>query len=165
MNVLIIAEHNGTELNPSVLNTITAGKQLGEVDVLVAGRQCQIVAETTAKIDGVEKVLLADAEHLNHQLAEELSPLIVNLADNYDYILTPATNFGKNLSPRVAALLDVAQISDITSIISADTFVRPIYAGNAMATVQSHDAKKVITVRTVNFDAAKLDCFDIILSS
>lgn len=154
MSVLVIAEHNNSDLNPSTLNTITAGTELGTVDVLVAGDNCDSVASAAASIAGVNKVLQASASHYAHALAEELAPLIVGLAENYDYVLTPATNFGKNLSPRVAALLDVAQISDITDVVSADTFKRPIYAGNAIATVQAHDAKKVITVRTVSFDAA-----------
>ena len=154
MNVLVIAEHNNNDLNPSTLNTITAGKELGDVDVLVAGTNCDSIVSTTANVQGVNKVLHADAEHYAHSLAEELTPLIVNLAKNYDYVLSPATNFGKNLTPRIAALLDVAQISDITKIVSADTFVRPIYAGNALATIQAHDDKKVLTIRTVSFEAA-----------
>lgn len=154
MSVLIIAEHNNSQLNPSTLNTITAGAELGEVDVLVAGENCGDVANAVAAINGVNKVLHADAGHYANLLAEELTPLVLGLADNYEHILAPATNFGKNLSPRIAALLDVAQISDITEIISSDTFVRPIYAGNAMATVQALHAKKVITIRTVSFDAA-----------
>lgn len=157
MKVLIIAEHNGFELNSTILNTVTAGKQLGSVDVLIAGSECEAIAQTVANIENVEKVLLAEAEHYRYLLAEEIAPLVARLAEQYDYILAPATNFGKNLSPRIAALLDVAQISDITSIVSADTFVRPIYAGNAMATVQLHDAKKVITIRAVSFDAAAFE--------
>lgn len=154
MSVLIIAEHDNNELNPSTLNTITAGVALGDVDVLVAGENCGDVANAVAAINGVNKVLHADASHYAHHLAEELTPLVVGLSDSYEHILAPATNFGKNLAPRVAALLDVAQISDITEIVSNDTFIRPIYAGNAMATVQALHAKKVITIRTVNFEAA-----------
>ncbi len=154
MSVLIIAEHNNNELNPSTLNTITAGIKLGDVDVLVAGENCTDVADAVASINGVNKVLHADAAHYHHQLAEELTPLITTLAENYEHILAPATNFGKNLAPRVAALLDVAQISDITGIVSNDTFIRPIYAGNALATVQALHAKKVITIRTVSFETA-----------
>ena len=154
MSVLIIAEHNNNELNPSTLNTITAGTKLGDVDVLVAGDNCSDVVNAVASINGVNKVLHADAPHYNHHLAEELTPLVVRLADDYEHILAPATNFGKNLAPRVAALLDVAQISDITGIVSNDTFIRPIYAGNALATVQALHAKKVITIRTVSFETA-----------
>ena len=157
MSVLIIAEHNNSELNASTLNTITAGLELASdgVDVLVAGENCADVASAVANIKGVNKVLQSEAAHYANQLAEELTPLVVELAANYEYILAPATNYGKNLAPRVAALLDVAQISDIISIESANTFVRPIYAGNALATVEAHDEKKVITVRTVSFEAAK----------
>lgn len=154
MNVLVIAEHNNSELNPSTLNTITAGSELGTVDVLVAGQDCSSVADAAAAAGGVNKVLLADAEHYQHRLAEELAPLIAANAAAYDYVLAPATTFGKNLLPRLAALLDVSQISDIISIESADTFVRPIYAGNALATVQSHDDKKLLTIRPVSFEAA-----------
>jgi len=156
MTVLLIAEHNNTALNASVLNTVTAASQLGDVTVLVAGNNCADVANAAANVAGVNKVLHVEGEQYANLLAEELTPLIVSLATDYDYVLTPATNFGKNLSPRVAALLDVAQVSDITEIVSADTFVRPIYAGNAMATVKSNDAKKVLTVRTVSFDAAAI---------
>lgn len=156
MSVLIIAEHNNSKLNPSTLNTISAGIELSHsgVDVLVAGENCSNVARIVANINGVNKVLHADATHYANQLAEEITPLVINLADAYEFILAPANNFGKNLAPRIAALLDVAQISDIISIVSNDTFVRPIYAGNALATVQAHDAKKVLTVRTVSFEAA-----------
>ena len=154
MKVLVIAEHNNSELNPSTLNTITAGTQLGDVDVLIAGENCDAVASAATNIIGVQKVLHTDAPHYAHAIAEELAPLAVNLAENYDYVIAPSTNFGKNLTPRIAALLDVAQISDITNIVSTDTFERPIYAGNAIATVQSHDAKKVLTIRTVSFESA-----------
>lgn len=156
MKVLVIAEHNNTELNPSTLNTVTAGTQLGEVDVLIAGNNSSSVASAAAQVSGVHKVLHAEAEHYAQTLAEELAPLAIDLAADYDYVIAPATNFGKNLMPRVAALLDVAQISDITEILSADTFARPIYAGNAIATVQAHDNKKVLTIRTVSFDSASL---------
>ncbi len=156
MKVLVIAEHNNTELNPSTLNTVTAGTQLGEVDVLIAGNNSSSVASAAAQVSGVHKVLHAEAEHYAQTLAEELAPLAIDLAADYDYVIAPATNFGKNLMPRVAALLDVAQISDITKILSADTFARPIYAGNAIATVQAHDNKKVLTIRTVSFDSASL---------
>jgi len=155
MTILVIAEHNNAELNPATFNTITAAAELGEITVLVAGHNCEEVAKSAATINGVAKVLHADAEHYANLLAEEVVPLVAQLADDYEYILASSSNFGKNLCPRIAALLDVAQISDITSIVAPDTFTRPIYAGNAIATVQSHDNKKVITVRSVSFDAAE----------
>ena len=154
MSVLVIAEHDNAELKPATLNTVAAAAQLGDVDILVAGENCNAVANTAAKIAGVGRVLKADALALKTGLAENIAPLIVHLSSNYSHILAPATTNGKNIMPRVAALLDVAQISEITSVVSADTFVRPIYAGNAMATVQSADAIKIITVRTTGFDAA-----------
>jgi electron transfer flavoprotein alpha subunit len=154
MSVLVIAEHDNAELKPATLNTVAAAAQLGDVDILVAGENCNAVANTAAKIAGVGKVLKADSSALKTGLAENVAPLIVQLSSRYSHILAPATTNGKNIMPRVAALLDVAQISEITSVVSADTFVRPIYAGNAMATVQSADAIKIITVRTTGFDAA-----------
>ena len=154
MSVLVIAEHDNAELKPATLNTVAAAAQLGDVDILVAGENCNAVANTAAKIAGVGRVLKADASALKTGLAENVAPLIVQLSSGYSHILAPATTNGKNIMPRVAALLDVAQISEITSVVSADTFVRPIYAGNAMATVQSSDAIKIITVRTTGFDAA-----------
>ena len=157
MNVLVIAEHNNSELNPSTLNTMTAGSQLGEVDILIAGENSSAVASAAAQVSGVKKVLHAEAAHYAQILAEELTPLAIKLAADYDYVIAPATNFGKNLMPRIAALLDVAQISDITEILSADTFARPIYAGNAIATIQAHDNKKVLTIRTVSFAAAETE--------
>ncbi|MDJ0935990.1 MAG: FAD-binding protein [Kiloniellales bacterium] len=155
MSILVIAEHDNAELKPSTLHTVTAAGELGgEIHVLVAGQGSAGVAETAAKVAGVAKVLHAEAEAYEHQLAENLAPLIVKLAGGYGHVLAPATTFGKNVMPRAAALLDVQQISDISGIESPDTFVRPIYAGNAMATVQSTDAIKVITVRSTAFDAA-----------
>jgi len=154
MSVLVIAEHDNAELKPATLNTVAAAVQLGDVDILVAGENCNAVANTAAKIAGVGRVLKADALALKTGLAENVAPLIVQLSSGYSHILAPATTNGKNIMPRVAALLDVAQISEITSVVSADTFVRPIYAGNAMATVQSDDAIKIITVRTTGFDTA-----------
>jgi len=154
MSVLVIAEHDNQRLKSATLNTITAALQLDKiVVVLVAGRNCRSAADSVAAIAGVGKVLLADAAHYEHPLAEELAPLVVAVAKDASHILAPASTFGKNLLPRVAALLDVAAISDITRIISPDTFVRPIYAGNAMVTVQSSDPVKVITIRTTAFDA------------
>lgn len=154
MSILVLAEHDNLELKGATLNTVAAAKAIGgDITVLVAGEGCAAVAEASAKIDGVAKVLLADNAAYGHQLAENVSALITEVASTYDYVLAAATTTGKNVLPRVAALLDVAQISDIISVESADTFKRPIYAGNVIATVQSGDAKKVITVRTTGFDA------------
>ena len=155
MAALVIAEHDNASLKGATLNTITAAAQAGgEVHVLVAGAGCGAAAQAAAQAAGVSKVLVADAPHLGAQLAENVAAQIVAVAGGYSHILAPATAHGKNVMPRVAAMLDVAQISDITSVESPDTFVRPIYAGNALATVQSADAVKVITVRTTGFDAA-----------
>lgn len=157
MTTLVIADHDNSSLKDSTLNTVTAATQLGEVHVLIAGSGCSAAADAAAKVAGVAKVLVADSADYAHPLAETMAPLIVKLADGYDAILVAATTSGKNFMPRVAALLDVAQISDIISVESADTFKRPIYAGNAIATVQSSDAKKLITVRTTAFAAAATD--------
>lgn len=155
MSVLIIAEHDNSELKAATLNTITAATRLGDdLHLLVAGSGCQSVADAAAAIPGVSKVLLTDAPDYEHVLAENMAELVLSIAANYSHILAPATTDGKNFLPRVAARLNVAQISDIVSIESEDTFVRPIYAGNAMATVQSIDAIKLITVRGTAFDAA-----------
>lgn len=154
MSVLVIAEHDNSELKEGTLNAITAATQLGDVTVLVAGHNSQAVADAAAQVAGVAKVLHSDAAHYENGIAEELTPLLVSAAADFDYIVTAATTFGKNVLPRVAALLDVAQISDVTAIESADTFVHPIYAGNALEMVQSSDAKKVLTVRTTAFEAA-----------
>ena len=154
MSVLVIAEHDNSELKEGTLNAITAATQLGDVTVLVAGHNSQAVADAAAQVAGVAKVLHSDAAHYENGIAEELTPLLVSAAAGFDYIVTAATTFGKNVLPRVAALLDVAQISDVTAIESADTFVHPIYAGNALEMVQSSDAKKVLTVRTTAFEAA-----------
>jgi len=154
MAILVIAEHDNQSLKAGTLNTVTAAAKLGEVHVLVAGHNAAAAADAAKNVAGVAKVLLADAAQYAHGLAESLSALVVDLAKGYSHVLAPATSFGKNLLPRVAALLDVAQISEITAIESADTFVRPVYAGNVLATVQSADAIKVITVRTTAFDAA-----------
>ncbi|WP_419799379.1 MAG: electron transfer flavoprotein subunit alpha/FixB family protein [Terasakiella sp.] len=154
MSVLVIAEHDNASIKDATLSAVTAAKSLGDITVLVAGNGCQAAGDAAAKIDGVSKVLLADDAAYDHELAENMGTLVVSLAGDYSHILAPATTNGKNFMPRVAALLDVAQISDIVKVESADTFVRPIYAGNAMATVQSSDEKKVITVRTTGFDAA-----------
>ena len=155
MAVLLLAYHNNAALGYATIKTMGAAKALGgEVHVLVAGSQCGAVAEAAAKLDGVAKVLLADAPHLANGLAEEMSALIVPLMANYDALVAPATASGKNILPRVAALLDVMQISEIIKVISPDTFERPIYAGNAIQTVQSGAGKKVITVRATSFPAA-----------
>ena len=155
MAVLVVAEHDNSVLKDATFNTVTAAGELGgDVHVLVAGADCGAVAEAAAKVAGVTKVLKADAPAYAHPLAEALANLVTVLADGYDAILAPATTTGKNFMPRVAAALDVAQISEIIAVDSADTFKRPIYAGNAVQTVQSSDAKKIITVRTTAFAAA-----------
>lgn len=158
MALLVIAEHDNSELKPATLNTVSAAQEIGgDIELLIMGQDCGAVAESAAKITGVTKVLMADDAVLAKHLAENATPLLVDLAKNYSHVLAPATTFGKNLLPRVAALLDVAQISDISAVFSADTFERPIYAGNALAKVQSGDAIKVITVRTTKFEAASAD--------
>lgn len=155
MTSLVVADHDGTTLSPATLNAVTAAAAFGtSVDILVAGDSCQTVCDTAAGVAGVARVRLANNAAYDHLLAEAVAPLVVSLAPDYSEILFPATTTGKNLAPRVAALLDVAQISDVTEVISADTFVRPIYAGNAMATVQSADLIKVMTVRGTAFPAA-----------
>ncbi|RIK95114.1 MAG: electron transfer flavoprotein subunit alpha [Proteobacteria bacterium] len=155
MAALVLVEHDNKSLKDATLVTVTAAKALGgDVDVLVVGSSCQAVADAASQIAGVRKVLLVDDAANEHPLAETLSGILVKLAGGYDAVLAPATTTGKNVMPRVAARLDVAQISDITAVISPDTFERPIYAGNAIATVQSSDAKKVITVRGTAFDKA-----------
>ena len=155
MTALVIAEHDNASIKPATLNTVTAAAACGgDVHVLVAGHNAQAAAQQAAQIAGVAKVIHADADSLAHGLAENVAAQVLAIAGNYSHILFPATAGGKNVAPRVAAKLDVAQISDITKVVSADTFERPIYAGNAIATVQSSDATKVITVRTTGFDAA-----------
>ena len=155
MAILVVAEHDNSALKGSTLNTVSAAQKIGgAIHVLVAGSGCGAVAEAAAKIAGVEKVIAVDAPIYAHPLAENLAALLVGLAKQYSHVLAPATTNGKNVMPRVAALLDVAQLSDIIAVVSPDTFVRPIYAGNALATVQSSDAIKIITVRTTGFDAA-----------
>ena len=155
MPILVIAEHDHQSLKAATLNTVTAASKIGgDVHVLVAGSACNGAAQQAAQLQGVTSVKVADAAHYQSQTAENVAALILAQAAGYSHILAPATTFGKNILPRVAALLDVAQISEITAVESADTFVRPIYAGNALATVQSADAVKVITVRSTAFDAA-----------
>ncbi|TWG36730.1 electron transfer flavoprotein alpha subunit apoprotein [Acidovorax delafieldii] len=155
MSVLVIAEHDNASIKGATLNTVTAAVACGgDVHVLVAGHNAGAAAQAASKIAGVAKVIHADAPGLEHGLAENVAAQVLAIASNYSHILFPATASGKNVAPRVAAKLDVAQISDITKVIAADTFERPIYAGNAIATVQSQDAVKIITVRTTGFDAA-----------
>jgi electron transfer flavoprotein alpha subunit len=154
MAVLVVAEHDHKQIKKATLNTVAAAKKLGsDLHVLVAGHQAAGAAKAASQIPGVAKVLHADAPHLGEFLAENLSALVVSLAKNYSHVLAPATSTGKDVMPRAAALLDVQQISDISAIEDADTFVRPIYAGNALATIRSKDPLKLITVRTTAFDA------------
>jgi electron transfer flavoprotein alpha subunit len=154
VSILIIAEHDHRSVKPATLNTVAAAAKIGgELAVLVAGSGCDGAAKAAAAIAGVGKVLVADAPHYEAQLAEDLASLVAGLAGSHTHVLAPANSFGKNLAPRVAALLDVAQISDIVAVVSPDTFVRPIYAGSVLATVQSKDKIKVITVRATGFDA------------
>ena len=154
MSILLVAEHDNSELKADTLNAVTAASELGKVIVLIAGYNCASVANQAANICGVTKVIVADDVAFANSLAENISSLLVDLASGYSHLVAPATTSGKNIMPRVAALLDVPQISEITKVVDADTFVRPIYAGNAMATVKSADNPKVITVRCSAFDAA-----------
>ena len=171
MTTLVIAEHDNASIKSATRNTITAAAELGaEITLLVVGTDCQAAANEAASIAGVAKVLVADSAVYAHQLPEAVAPLIAQVASNFTHILAPATTTGKNLMPRVAALLDVAQISDIVTIKSTDTFVRPIYAGSALATVQSGDAIKVITVRTTAYaeaeaegDSASVEAIDTVI--
>lgn len=158
MSTLVVAEHDNQELKGATLNTVAAANAIGgDIDILVAGSNCGNVAEAASQVPGISKVLVADQETYKNSLAENLGNLVVELSEGYSHILAPATTNGKNFMPRVAAKLDVSQISDISSVISEDTFERPIYAGNCIATVQNSDSKKVITVRTTAFDAAQND--------
>ena len=155
MAILVIAEHDNKQLKPGVTNTITAAAAMGgDITVLVAGHQCGDAAQAAASVAGVSKVLLCDAPHYVGAGAENLAALVLSVADKYTHIVAPATGFGKNFMPRVAAMLDVQQISEISAVEAPDTFVRPIYAGNVLATVQSKDKIKVVTVRATGFDAA-----------
>ena len=153
MTILVIAEHDNTSIKAATLNTVAAASEVGgDIHVLIAGSNAQSAADSAAKISGVSKVLLADAPQLAEGLAENVEATVLNIAKDYSHIFLPATAYGKNIAPRIAAHLDVAQISDITAVVSADTFERPIYAGNAIATVQSEDPIKVVTVRATGFD-------------
>src|SRR3954470_7987161 len=159
MSVLVIAEHDNQTLKAATLNVVTAAREVADkagsdVHLLVVGTGCRAVADAAAQVAGVAKVLLADGPAYDHGLAENIAPLVVQLAANYSHVLAPATTSGKNIMPRVAALLDVMQISDISAVEGPDTFVRPIYAGNALATVQSKDKIKIITVRGTAFAPA-----------
>ncbi len=155
MSILVIAEHDNASLIGATLNTITAAQKIGaDIDLLVAGNSCQEAATAASQVVGINRVLHADDASLEGQLAENMADLVVSLASNYTHVLAAATTFGKNFMPRAAALLDVSQISEISEVVSADTFVRPVYAGNAMAKVQSSDSIKLITVRTTKFEAA-----------
>ena len=158
MKTLVIAEHDNASLKAATLNAVAAAGALGgDVDILVAGAGCGPAADAAAQVPGVSKVICADNSAYEHQLAENVSLLVAELGSEYDNLLAPSTANGKNIMPRVAALLDVGQISDILSVENADTFKRPIYAGNVIATVQSSDSKKVITVRTTAFDAVRAE--------
>ena len=155
MSVLLIAEHNNKEIRPFTLNAITAASQIDvDVHVLVAGNNCADVAKAVSEISLVKKVLHAEAEYYKTILAENFAPLVVKINENYSHIISSANTFGKNLMPRVAALLDTSQVSDIIKVVSPDTFIRPIYAGNAFATVKSSDSKKCVTIRPTSFDPA-----------
>ena len=157
MKTLVLVEHDGKAVKDATLAAVTAAAKLGEVDLLVAGKGVDAIAQAAAKIAGIGKVHVADGAHLEHQLAEDVAPVAAALMADHDAFLAPATTFGKNIAPRVAALLDVMQISEIMSVEGEDTFTRPIYAGNAIATVRSKDAKKVITVRGTAFEKAARD--------
>lgn len=154
MSVLLIAEHDHQSLKSATMNAVTAAAQLGDITVLVAGHNCGAAAAAAAKIAGIKKVLVADGAAYVHQAAENVAALIASIGRDYTHILAPATTTGKNMLPRVGALLDVQPLSDVSKIESADTFVRPIYAGNVFATIKSKDAIKVMTIRTTTFDAA-----------
>ncbi len=155
MAILLVAEHDNATVSDQTAKALSAALAIGsDVDILVAGKGAKAAADAAAKLKGARKVLLAESDELEHRLAEPTAALVVSLADGYDALVAPATTMGKNVMPRVAALLDVMQVSEIIEVVSADTFKRPIYAGNAIQTVQSTDAKKVITVRTASFQAA-----------
>ena len=156
MSILVIAEHDNNELKVATLNTVAAASEIGgDIEILIAGNECEDVANQAAQIPGVQKILLADKPAYANFLPENIGSLVAEIGSSYTHILTPATANGKNFLPRVAASLDVAQVSDISAVVSQDTFERPIYAGNCIATVQSTDSVKVITVRTTGFDACE----------
>ncbi|GAB2589360.1 electron transfer flavoprotein subunit alpha/FixB family protein [Nitrincola alkalisediminis] len=158
MAILLIAEHDNSVLKPATLHALTAAQEIGgEIDLLVVGAGCAAAADHASKVAGIRKVLLADHSVYDHEIAENVASLVVDVAHEYDYLIAPAVSNAKNFMPRVAALLDVGQISDVIKVESADTFQRPIYAGNAIATVQSLDPVKVLTIRATGFDAAPAD--------
>ena len=153
MTILVLAEHNNIDIKSSTLNTISAASQIDQdIDVLVTGYECEEIAKNISKCEKVSKVYLANNEKLKNPIAENIEPIVVSLVNNYSHIMAPATTFGKNIFPRIAVKLDIAQVSDVIKIISSDTFMRPIYAGNAIATVKSNDKIKVVTVRPTSFD-------------
>ena len=153
MSILVLAEHNNIDIKSSTLNTISAASQIEqEIDVLVAGFQCEELAKKIAKCEKVSKVIFVDNEKLKNPIAENIEPIVLSIAEKYSHIMAPATTFGKNIFPRIAVKLDLAQISDVINIISNNTFMRPIYAGNAIATVKSNDKTKIITIRPTSFD-------------
>ena len=153
MTILVLAEHNNIDIKSSTLNTISAASQIDQdIHVLVTGHECEELAKNISKCEKVSKVYLANNEKLKNPIAENIEPIVVSLANNYSHIMAPATTFGKNIFPRIAVKLDIAQVSDVIKIISSDTFMRPIYAGNAIATVKSNDKIKVVTVRPTSFD-------------
>ena len=154
MSILVVVEHDNQAVNAATLNTLAAARQIGgDIHLLVAGANCAEAANAAAALEGADKVLFADSAEYGHSLAENLAPLVAGMAGNYSHILAPATTFGKNVMPRIAALCDVPQISDIIEVIDGDTFKRPIYAGNALATVKSNDGLKIISVRSTAFEA------------
>lgn len=154
--ILVYAEHDHTELKSGTLSALACAREIGgDIDILITGNNCGDAAQHAASVEGVRRVLLAEGEHLENHVAENVAPIIERLAGGYDYVLAAATTGGKNIMPRVAARLDIQQISDIAKVVSQDTFVRPIYAGNALATVQSTDATKLITVRATSFEAVE----------
>ena len=158
MSVLVVIEHDNQNVKGSSLNTITAAKKIDKsVHAIVLGEYCSKVTDQISKCEGIEEVFIVDNNIYKNHIAENIAPIIVELASKYSHILAPSSTFGKNIMPRIAALLDVAQISDITSVESSDTFIRPIYAGNANLKLQSTDSKKIITVRTTNFATTKTD--------
>ena len=158
MSILVLAEHNNKEIKSATLSAITAASQIDDkIQVLVVGSECDQIINKLSKVKFVNKIILVDNPKYLNPIAELISPILVSLANNYSHIIAPASTFGKNIMPRVAAILDVAQVSDIIKIENSDTFVRPIYAGNALATVQSTDLKKIITIRPTSFDPAPTD--------
>ena len=157
MSILVLAEHNNVDIKSSTLNTISAASQIDQdIDVLVTGFQCEELAKKIAKCEKVTKVIFVDDECLKNPIAENIEPLVISIAEKYSHIMAPATTFGKNIFPRIAVKLDLAQISDVIKIISNDTFMRPIYAGNAIATVKSNDITKIITIRPTSFDPVEI---------